>query len=252
MLALLAIGAFVSYFLFQQVNLSSGLLAMEGILLLGGVWLYREIRQSKWVEKAAITERSRLVEPLLPIIEKLGEKYSSRFPQMCLWRAAQGNERATGDWNAEDLRQIKGVVSDLLGRLRGDVDSYVSVDRAINWSARIAVLCVIIFGIAAAITHAWYFETAAIWIPSIVAALHGYSSQKRLLQQQTLGYAVLQEVELLHRQIHLLIGKATEVPETSAERSELEEYLRLICLSIGKLTQEKMRSALSEMPHVPV
>ncbi|HLK38915.1 MAG TPA: hypothetical protein VKU41_19270, partial [Polyangiaceae bacterium] len=95
-------------------------------------------------------------------------------------------------------------------------------------------------------------EILAIWLPSLVGAVHAFNSRRHLVQR----LASIKEFSAQLRivQNHLLKLAPTDAPDLAEDRvrDEFRAMLTGLCKIVGQHGQRQLQFALAEEPELPV
>jgi len=250
LIALFAYKAAIS----QDESLSQLLLGVEGACLVFGAGLVWWVRTDRWVLKAAVAVGTEVAREFQCAVELLGQKGSELFPSMALWRAAQSTEEsvATGYLSPELLRRVKDQVSATYERVRTEIEAHHREEKRaarLSWISVMLVLCCLVY---AGGTHSQIAELVAIWLPSVVGALHSSVWRRQIVNRIGAGREFLSELEFVRTQLISLVPNDRLDPNGGAQFESLRATLRMLCRAAAEHSQRQLQFAISEDPNLPV
>lgn len=235
---------------------SHSLLGAETVLLILGVAFVVWMRTQVWGLKAAVRAGKTVAEEFQLAAELLGEKASSKFPQMTLWRAAQdhvkhANEHRTSLSNPQALSDLAARIGEVLDRLDIEHQRAHRLEKGAEFATGLVALAVVIMNVLLMTGHAHdLIELCAIWLPSIVGALHNYDAFARTQQRQAIRKEFIRQLRFGKDLLLSLISPQQEGSAALEERKVAA--VRLLCKVVGNYCQEEVRFAISLDPRIPV
>ncbi len=255
LLALFALLGFASLTGITGVTLVEGigsfLLATEGVLLLAGVLLAYWSRRDAWVLRAAYQSTTRIVNAFQVAAEMLGEKRSDLYPSMAIWRAAQ-SESQPQTFAGTDLRELKNELSSTIEQIRSEVRTlelreYFANVLALS-SAIGVVVCILL---TLFVVHAWQLEVFAIWLPTLIGALHAHNNQYQVKNRRETGQQFASELEFARKRLLQWSFDDSDVRGDEHRIHNLTSTIRLVCRMIGEYSQYQVRFAIDNCPGIP-
>lgn len=229
--------------------------AVETALLFLGLGLAVRIRRQGWALKAAVGAGVQVAARYQLAAQILGEPGSQQFPQMTLWRAAQTGPRPDpGSLHSREnvgrLGTLRGYLAETLDEINAGIRRDLGIERAGELAEVASVLLAIggnlwlIF-----VSHLEPIELVALWLPSLIGALHSLRSRRRTAERIPLLSAFSKQLAFLKTQLQALADWSAEEPaQKSATR---EAVLRFVCKVIGQYCQSELQLATSQHPDLP-
>lgn len=247
LLTALALGAFAAMLIPGTPRwIADVLIFSEVVLLLIGGMIVFVMKRQRWFIKACVEAALNLGKEFQVAAQLLGEKKSTQFPGMALWRAAQmPSKPPTYNNEQEQLKDLNSVTALTLRRIENAI--FVSRRQArlaswISFAAFLTVLCGNLYLLFA--QKPWFvLEFVVIWLPVLVAALHGVDLYRRTAER-------VAAMRFFSDQIRFARTRLFEVEDSLNPRREAA--LKLICRAAAQYTQHELRIALSIEPEIPV
>jgi hypothetical protein len=231
-------------------------IVVETLLLLAGVAAFAWARRERWEMKAAVASGTGAAVEFQMAAQLLGERGSVRFPQMSLWRAAQ--TAASGvrcpAFSAENVAafsRVRKSLAVMVEDLQQKIDANEWIEKLGTRLAAGAVVCVVVSNLwLIFVSHVVLIEMAAMWLPSLIGALHSLSYQKHVSDRVPLLNEFVSQLNFINGQlITLSAWSASEDLQQSAAR---EAALRLLCRVIGQYSQAELRLAIRRQTDLPL
>jgi len=233
-------------------ELSRTLLAIEGTCVGLGAAAVWWIRRDRWVLKAAVSSGTGVATAFQSVVELLGQERSDLFPDMALWRAAQSDQSGSGHFPPQAIRSVKEQVFTTYEEVRAEVEGHHSEEKRTALLSWIAALIVLGCIACAWWTHEHFFELLAIWLPSVVGAMHGSVWRRQILNRIGAGREFLAELAFVRSQLMSLVPD-DRLDTQDAHRAEtLRATLRVLCRAAAEHNQHKLQFAIAEDPNVAI
>jgi hypothetical protein len=246
--ALLAFAARVNH-----PRASELLLATEALLPTLGVATVWWVQKQRWALKAAVDSAFTVSREFQIAAEALGERPSDMFPGMTLWRAAQSDRSGLPRLGIESLRAIKSQVQTTCARMHSEIEQHDTVENRVTHLSRVSAGLVIASILAATIwTKMELFEFAAIWLPTVVGAIHASISRRQIVRRISAGRQFLSELKFVRTQLFALVPDDSSVPVKPEELELLGATIKMLCRATAEHTQHQVEFAISEGPNLPV
>ena len=254
-LALLALLALVATLHQQSPWLPIALLAFETMLLLGGAFSVWWMRRARWAMKAAVGTGLSMARAFQPVVKLLGQRTSTDFPQMALWRAGQVSDPAHRQYDDALTNSLTAEIGAKLGKtleeMRSEVKRNHRNEQTANIGALIAVVAVVTSNLwLIFVSHETSLELLAIWLPSLIGALHVSNYRKHGNQHLSLLLETIPQLRFVQQR--LLSLSLPQAPHNDDQSVSRNAALRLLCRVIGRYCQEEVRFALAQEPRLPV
>ena len=146
-----------------------------------GVLGVSRMRKRRWALKSALASGLKAAIEFQVAAQLLGQQTSNLFPGMSLWRAAQSDECAAPNLSPLLFRTLKDQIYKTYWDARSQVDRDHASERRATWISWISVATILGCIVYAAWTHSVLFELLAIWVPSVVGAVHSSVWRRRLV-----------------------------------------------------------------------
>lgn len=244
-LALFALLAFAAN-LSGYSQIATTLLILESLILLAGLSLTWWMKKYRWVLKAAVTSGRKIASEFQVAVGALGFPESSRFSAMALWRATQSDVEYEMNLSSDYISRLKQVVGETIDSTENEINQYERAEQLalrIGWFSAISILvCIAI----AAFTHSAIFEAIAIWLPSVVGAVHAYVWRSQVMGKVTAN-------RLLHSQ--LIFARQQLVSwkgDSGTSKANLIATIKTLCRVAAVHSQSQIEFALSQNPEPPV
>lgn len=253
LLALLALSAFLAAQSPQHAGWAHLLLLAEGGLLLLGIGLAAWIRRHRWAARAAIGFAARTARQFQVAAEMLGESRSDLFPGMTLWRAAQSDAQVSGTFRPHHIRELKDQVALACERTRQELHHYHASE--IGASIATVTVAAVILGCISFLVwvrHSEHVELAAIWLPSVVGALHTWNWSRQVSSRRAAAREFLAELQFVRAQLYALSPQDRSIPSNEAALEQLIATVRTLCHVVAVHTQRQLSHAIGEDPNLPV
>lgn len=249
-LALLAVLGFAARSINEEVSVS--LLTAEALLLSLGVATVWWVQSRRWALKAAVSSAFTIAREFQIAAAALGERASELFPGMTLWRAAQSDHPGPLNLSAESLRQMKDQVLKTYADVHSENEQNDAMENRATRLNRVFAGLVIASIVAAIWTKLEVFELAAIWLPSIVGAVHTSIARRQIVRRIGAGRQFLSELAFVRTQLFALVPNDSAVPAKQEELDLLGATIKMLCRSTAEHTQQLVEFAISEGPNLPV
>jgi hypothetical protein len=248
LLALLAFTAASNH----HCKLSRALLAAEGTCVLLGAAAVWWIRKDRWVLKRAVSSGSEIASNFQCAVGLLGQTGSDLFPDMALWRAAQSDHECPDFFSSQAIRCVKDRVSAAYEDERLDIEEHHTEEKRTNLLSWIAAL-IVCACIVCAISIKWQpLELLAIWLPSVVGAMHASASRRQILNRIGAGQEFLAELAFVRSQLMSLVPDDLLDTQDTARAETFCATLRVLCRAAAEHAQRKLQFAIGENPNVAV
>jgi hypothetical protein len=248
LIALLAYTASLKgYYVTSQV-----LLTVEGILLAAAVIVVWWIRRDRWVLKYAVTSGTKISLLFQGAAELLGEPRSEAFPAMALWRAAQKDSSAVQSFLPSGIKQVKEQVSIAYEQVKKEIREHHTTEAfatIASWSAAAIILSCITYAV---LLHSLFFELLAIWLPSVVAAVHGAAVKRHIARRISGGQQFVSEMAFVQKQLYSLAPENSLNPHDHQAALSLSATLRVLSRAVAEHSQRELQFAAEETVALPV
>jgi hypothetical protein len=227
-------------------------LAGEAALLVAGVGATWWMRSRRWALKTAVRSGMRIARDFQIAVRLMGHRPSSKFPGMALWRSAQSDEPLPDVISLHDIGLLKAQIYRTYDEVQEEMHRYHITEVAaesLSWIAAAAVLLCIVFSIQA---KSEWSELLAIWLPSVVGAVHAYVWRRQFVRRLSAGKQLLTHLGFAKAQILSLISNPKIEGKDSEERGRLLATIRMLCRVTAEHTQWQLRFAIAEDPNLPV
>ncbi|MCB1984421.1 MAG: hypothetical protein H6936_08410 [Burkholderiales bacterium] len=243
-LALLALLAFAAN-LSGYTQVATTLLILESILLVAGLFLTWWMKKYRWVLKAAVSSERKIANEFQVAVGALGFPESKKFSNMTLWRAAQSDELHELEPSSANISRLKKVVGETIESTESEINQYESAEQfalKIGWFTAFLILACIAIAI---FTHSALFEAIAIWLPSVVGAVHAYVWRSQLTGKIAANRVFLSQLIFARKQL----GSWSNDSVTS--EANLVAIIRTLCRVAAVHSQTQIAFALSQNPVPP-
>lgn len=247
MLALLAFAVSHPY-----PEISKALLAAEGTCVVLGAAAVWWIRKDRWVLKGAVCSGSEVAENFQCVVELLGQKSSELFPDMALWRAAQSDHECPDFFSSQAIRTVKERVFITYEEVRSEIEKHHSEEKRnvlLSWVVAIVVAACIV---SALLLESKRLEVLAIWLPSVIGALHASASRRQILDRIGAGQEFLAELAFVRTQLMSLAPNDRLETQDPQKTEALCATLRVLCRAAAEHAQRQLQFAIGEELAVPV
>lgn len=252
-LALLSYSAYSGYLGDPEGYLGSGLLLCEALLILLALAIVFQSRKGSWSLKKAVERSFDLALYSQDFAEAIGERGSALFPNMVLWRAVQRPNDSMASFKRDCLENVKDKLNILLDNERVKLEKLRNLETLAH-SAIYAAGAVILLTISVLLffKHSWWLEIFAIWLPSVVAALHSFSYRKNVQQSIATGEEFVVEMAFVKQRLTALTHAKNDIEIGSEAHIEVSSVLRLLCKCIAQVTQGEVARAAAGKLDIPV
>ena len=251
-LTLFALLALVTTLNHQEPWVPITLLAIETMLLLGGVFGVWWMRHTRWAMKAHMRTGISIARAFQPAVKLLGQRTSADFPQMALWRAGQASVPAhPQDADYSLMSEVGAQLGQTLEELRSEVEHNHRNELFASVGAVIAVVTVVASNLwLTFISHLASLELLAIWLPALIGAFHVWNYRRRGNQRLSLLLETIPQLRFIQQR--LLSLSLPQQPHNDDQSASRRAALQLLCRVIGHYCQQEVRFALAQEPHLPV
>jgi hypothetical protein len=251
---LLTLLALLAYALAESGQRSDPILALETFLLVGGALLVWCLRADKWTLKASVKSGLCLARRFQATVQLLGHVPSRDFPNMALWRAGQDLTDAQTDCyqdhSSKDalLVAVKEEIAALIERMKRSKARFQHQESL----ATIATIAAIVGVIACntflvLVKRRISVELFAIWLPSLIGAIHSFHFRKRTTQHIDTVNEFLMQLHFIKVRIY------APVPADSKSAGQIfRANLRLLCKIVAQYNQREIQYSISDLPQVPI
>ncbi len=255
-LALLALFAF-HFTAGNSRGLSVVFLVAEMVLLLMGVTVVVWLRKDRWLLKACVSSGLDLCRRFQPAVQLLGQSPSQDFPGMSLWRSAQLDIPPLSTLELESPQSVLNLETDLrrevaltLGRVRNRMEHYHTRERLVSWGTGLTLLLIFLINLRVlAVSEARQLELLAIWLPSIVSAVHSFNFRRRTTDRVATMREFVAHLRFVQTRLFEDVPRGHSMSPTSESRAE---NLRLLCRLVAQYSQRELMFALANEPPLPV
>lgn len=248
LIALLAYTASLKeYYVISRVFLT-----VEGILLAAAVIAVWWIRRDRWVLKYAVASGTKISRSFQGAAELLGEPRSEAFPAMALWRAAQKDSSAGQSLLPDAIKQVKEQVSIAYEQVKKEIREHHTTETlatTASWSAAAIILSCIAY---ASLLHSLFSELLAIWLPSVVAAVHGAAVRRHIARRISGGQQFVSELAFVQKQLYRLAPENSLNPDDHQATLSLSATLRVLCRAVAEHSQRELQFAAEETVGLPI
>jgi hypothetical protein len=252
LMTLLALAALVASTTYGRQDLASALLASEGALLIAGVGVAWWVKHRRWSTRAAIRFADRIARDFQVAAEMLGEPRSELFPGMVLWRAAQSEAPVAGPFQPQQLRELKDKVAHACDRSKREVERHRTAEAIASLASAAAAIVVIGCIAALMFVHDERIELAAIWLPSVIGALHALNWNRQVAARKDATREYLSELRCVRAQLFALAGEDHGASRDERHLDQLVATLRTLCRISAEQAQRELRFVLGEDPNLPI
>lgn len=258
-LTLLALGAFASATILHHDLLTHLLIGIETVLLVASSVLVWWMRKDRWGLKAAVRSSFGVARDFQAAVRLLGYRASGNFPSMSLWRAAQKQTSATpgsvigalgtqADALMKDLKNHLGATRDAL---RHELEHYHRAERIATWSALVALVAIVACNLYLLLVgHAPVMELFAIWLPSLIGALHTFNLRRQVATRVSAIRAFAAQLKFVSEQLYAIVPGAVTALARPAD--DLESALKVLCKVVAQHAQTQVQLAVAEVPKLPL
>lgn len=252
--------ALVAFAMMQSglVWASSCFIFIETILLIIGAGYVYYMRKNRFELRAAVRSGVRLAKDFQVSVELLGHRSSFEFPSMSLWRAAQmpsptlAEIETPAGWT-ELVKKLKNQLHATQDTILYQLKRHEAEEQIAKWGSIVAVIAIICCNAyLLCVDHSIKTELFAIWLPSLVGALHAFNSRRQVGQRIDALQELSAELKFLQHQLLRFVRVETAAPPDAMPIEDFKATVRLLCKVVGQYTQRQMRFALAETPDLPV
>jgi hypothetical protein len=244
-LSLLALCALLSPVIAPTLGwLAPTLICVEIALLVAGVAAVVVIKQQRWVLKACTHSALELGREFQVAARLLGQPESSQFPGMALWRAAQAPRPVVATDVPDLLETLKSALAGRLHKLRQGIERAHRREVLVRILTGAAVVIVLLANLSLFRGgHSLLAELAVVWLPTLIAAMHGIDLRRRSAERLTAMRTFADELRFVHRRLYE--REASSIDERNA-------VLVVLCRSAARYGQHELQLALAVEAPIPV
>lgn len=249
---LLTLLALLAYALAESGRRSDSILALETFLLVGGALLIRCLRADKWTLKASVKSGLGLARRFQVAVQLLGQVPSQDFPNMALWRAGQDTdaEIAPGqDPSSQEglLVAVKEEIAGLIEKMKASKARFHHQESLATIATIAAIVAVIACNtFLVLVERRISVELFAIWLPSLIGAIHSFHFRKQTTQHIDTVNEFLMQLHFIKVRIY------APVADSKSAQPILRANLRLLCKIVAQYNQREIQYAISDLPQVPI
>jgi hypothetical protein len=228
-------------------------LGAETILLVGGALLVWVMRRWRWGVRASVKSALENARHFQSAARLLGHGFSDTFPNMSLWRAAQVPPAVAIPGDPGPLiEEVKSAVGSTLASVRKDIAHHQRVEKFAEVSAAGAMVAILMCNAYLIfVAHGVEVELFAIWLPSLIGALHTFNSRRQVVQRLASVKEFSAQLKFVQDHLHKLApGAAPDLSDP--QRVDLQATLEVLCKIVAQYSQRQIQFALAEGPELPV
>jgi hypothetical protein len=260
-LTLLALLAFAATMEKDLAWLAHTLLGIEAVLICGGAALVWWMGRERWVLKAAVASANNVAKEFQSAVRLLGHKESVEFSGMAVWRAAQTTVPLVPTEEMQSFQapidvQILETKNRLIAinqRFTAEMRHHLTTERVATYAnifAIIAVLACILSLIFWRSSIA--VELLAIWIPSLIGAIHTFNTRRQLAQRHAATLEFCSQLRFVREQIFALASTPFTHISDPQRWKDFQATLQVLCKIVGQYGQRRLQFALSDTPKTPI
>ncbi len=224
--------------------LAQALICLEVALLVAGGIAVVAIKRQRWMLKACVQSALDLGREFQAAARLLGQPESTHFPGMALWRAAQSPQPVSTADAHNLLQSLKAALAGRLHRLRQSMEQAHRREFLARWLTVAAVAVVLAANVSLIRgSHSVLAEFAVIWLPTVVAAMHGFDLRRRSAERLAAMRAFADELRFVQTRLYEREGASVE---------ERGAVLVLLCRAAARYGQHELQLALAVEAPLPV
>lgn len=222
----------------------TALIGSEIALLIGGIVIVAVMKRQRWLLRASVQTALELGQEFQAAARLLGQPESKHFPGMTLWRAAQSPQPVALDDEHQLLETLKTGLAQRLRSLKEGIHRIHAREIRAKWLT-VASVTIILFSNLTILMgwHSMFAEFAVIWLPSLVAAVHGFDLRKRIAERLSGMQAFAEELHFV--QTRLFATESSDVNERNAA-------INVLCRTAARYSQKELQLALAAEAPLPV
>lgn len=246
-LTLLALLAFAAYTELNKPQVATVLLSMELALLALTLAVSQLSSRNNWSLKAAAATGDIVASKLQVAAEILGQSSSSKFPGMTLWRAAQLDVAIPTVLSSSKLRELKTTLSDLQQNTFDEVAHYARAERISRFIviSTISIMISLLIYLLA-FQHHWQIELVAIWLPSVVGAVHAFDARKKMDHRAMSARSFFSEIKFVGDELYRILPNDSDIQPNSVAHQEVTALIKALCKFAGDYSQNELELSIQE------
>lgn len=240
----------------KEPQLARFLIGLECALLLAGSLLAAWMRRDRWALRAAASSGMKVAERFQVAVQALGQRPSTDYPLMALWRSAQTDEPppAPPKLEAECIAQVSAAIDVTREEIRHALHHAHQVESRVDFMSWAGVFIIVACLIPVMLEPGDRFKTfklLAAWLPAALGMAHAFAARRQSLANVVAGKQLLLELKFLRTR---LLAATTVVPassEAADAKKQAHDCIRMLCGRVAAYTHHGLEAATGMRAHPP-